>query len=79
MKDLRATYTHTQRMEFQETLNAMRPWLMAVLLKRQNGTCALCPSKGPFDIDHLVYNPLVTVKELRLLCWPCHKRVTWHV
>lgn len=77
MQDLRKTYTHDQRMEFQHTLNNMRVYLYPMLFKKQGGTCALCPSTGPFDIDHLVYNPLLTIKELRLLCWPCHKEVTW--
>lgn len=67
-------------MEFQHTQNNMRMYLYPLLFKRQRGKCALCPARDVrFDIDHLLYNPRVTLKELRLLCWPCHKKVTWGV
>jgi hypothetical protein len=78
MRDLRSRYSTAERFEFQDTLNKLRGYILPLLLRRQDGHCALCPdASGPFDIDHLLYNPAVTLDELRLLCWPCHKRVTW--
>jgi hypothetical protein len=77
MQDLRHTYTYEQRQEFQDTLCDMRRYILPLLLERQQGVCDRCklPSSH-YDIDHLVYNPILTLNELRLLCIPCHYDVT---
>ena len=32
-----------------------------------------------YDIDHKVYNPMMTIKELQAVCRACHKSVTNYV
>ena len=62
---------------FYSPIYALRAYIYPLLLRRQNGHCARCPSVfGPFDIDHKVYNPMLTLNELQLLCFPCHKSIT---
>lgn len=77
MENLRNNYNYRQRLEFQDTLNALRPYLLYLLKKKQNGLCALCNKKATkYDIDHKLYNPMETINELQLLCIPCHKSIT---
>lgn len=77
MRDLRHRYTYSQRDEFQQTIKSERQYIYPLLMDKQNGHCASCPNtSGPFDIDHKVYNPMLTINELQLLCWPCHKGKT---
>lgn len=61
----------------QDTINDLRKYLLYVLLEKQNGVCNICkqPAKD-YDIDHLLYNPMITVNELQALCIPCHKSIT---
>lgn len=76
LPDLRKSYTYQARLEFQHTVDALRVYLLPLLLARQKGHCALCPARGvDFEIDHIVYNPHITLNELRALCHPCHKRI----
>ena len=60
-----------------ETINGMRQYILPLLLERQGGTCASCPASGvPYDIDHKIYNAMLTLDHLQALCWPCHKAKT---
>lgn len=64
-------------MEFQDTISKERKYILPLLLKKQDGHCATCPNaSGPFDVDHKVYNPMLTINELQALCVPCHKHKT---
>lgn len=73
MRNLRHRYTYQQRLEFQNTIMVMRDYILPLLLARQNNACALCKAgHKSYDIDHLVYNPMVTINELRALCEACH-------
>ena len=79
MRNLRKRYTYKQRLEFQETLSALRPYILHVLKERQDNACNKC--KGVFedseyDIDHLLYNPMENIDCLQLLCVNCHKDKT---
>lgn len=48
-----------------------------MLLKRQNGLCALCKKvSARYEIDHVVYNPMITLDHIRLICRPCHRSIT---
>jgi len=77
MEDFRKNYNYKQRMEFQETILDMREYLLAVLLKVQGGVCKMCgKTSDKWDIHHTIYNPMMTIKELDLLCIPCHKSIT---
>lgn len=74
MKDLRNTFSYKERLEFQYTVNSLRRYVVHILLKRQNALCAICATASDYyEIDHLIYNPRITINELRLLCWPCHR------
>ena len=77
MKCLREKYNYKQRMEFSETINSLRRYILPLLLERQNGVCERCKQPADrYDIDHIIYNPELTLNELRLLCVPCHYAVT---
>jgi hypothetical protein len=77
MRNLRNTYSYEERLTFQDTIRSLRVYILAVLKRRQGNTCALCPYSGDkYDIDHMLYNPMMTIDQLRLLCVPCHKQVT---
>ena len=77
MRDLRHRMTYEQRLELQATLNDLRHYIVPVLLMRQNGVCNICKlSADKYDIDHLVYNPMISLNQLQLLCIPCHKSIT---
>lgn len=70
-------YNPVQRKEFQDTIQTEYKYIRAVLMERQDGACAVCGDRDvPFDIDHKLYNPMMTVNELQLLCVPCHKDKT---
>ena len=77
MRNLRRRYTYEERTEFNDNVQSIRPYLMRVLLDRQGNVCDLCrePAKS-YDIDHLLYNPMMTAQHCRALCEPCHKSVT---
>lgn len=77
MRDLRRRYTYDQRLEFNDNVQTIRRYLLYVLLDRQGNTCALCHLPAvAYDIDHIVYNPMMTAQHCRALCIPCHKDVT---
>ena len=80
MRDLRTKYTYPQRLEFQECLNTMRYVLVPVLKRRQQGLCNACSKPlEAFDIDHELYNPMMTIEHVQLLCIPCHKAKTNYI
>lgn len=77
MRNLRNRYTYEQRKEFANTIAHMKKYIVPLLLDRQNNVCALChESHAKYDIDHLIYNPMVSMAHVRLLCIPCHKKIT---
>ncbi len=77
MQNLREKYTYQERKEFQDTILTMRPYILPLLLSRQNNTCNICKVEHKkYEIDHIVYNPLVTINELQALCHGCHKSIT---
>ena len=77
MRNLRNRYNYQQRTEFQNTSVDLRRYVVPLLLKRQGGVCAVCKQPATaWDIDHLLYNPMMTINELRLLCIPCHHNET---
>lgn len=79
MRNLRDRYTYKVRREFQDVISDMRSYIIPILLKRQKDSCAVCKRKEvPFDIDHKVYNPMVSMNELQLLCEPCHVLKTYY-
>ena len=73
MRNLRNRYNYKQRLEFHTTAISLRQYLIPLLKKRQNNVRNDCkkPAKA-YDVDHKVYNPMVTLNELQLLCIPCH-------
>lgn len=77
MRNLRSRYTPEQRAEFQDTVNDLEHYIRPLLLQRQQGVCAMCKQPhSKYDIDHKIYNPILTLNELQLLCVPCHKSIT---
>ena len=77
MQNLREKYTYQQRLELHDTIMVMRPYLLTLLLNRQNNVCNICKVKhDKYDIDHLIYNPMITINELQALCVDCHKSIT---
>ena len=77
MRNLRKRYCYDDRLEMQDTINDLRLYILYVLLQRQHGVCAICKQPASkYDIDHLIYNPMITVNELQALCIPCHKSIT---
>lgn len=79
MRNLRHRYTYKVRREFQEVISDMRSYIIPILLRKQDSSCAVCRTQNvPFDIDHKVYNPMVSMEELQLLCEPCHVKKTYH-
>ena len=77
MEDLRLQFNRADREQAQRDINDLRCYILPILLDRQDGVCAICGLfTEDYDIDHLVYNPEVTVNELQALCWPCHKAKT---
>lgn len=77
MENLRSNYNYKQRLEFQDTLNSMRAYLLPILLKIQGGCCKRCELPADkYDIHHVIYNPKMTINELELLCEQCHKDIT---
>ena len=77
MKNLRRQFTFSDRRQLQSDISALRGYLVPLLLKRQGNACNICKQEAEsYDIDHLVYNPKVTLNELQLLCVPCHKEIT---
>jgi len=77
MRNLRHRYPYSARLEFQETILRLRAYLLPLLMERQEGACALCKETADkYDIDHLAYNPMVTLNQLRALCIPCHHSIT---
>lgn len=77
MQNLREKYTYQERLEFQDTIITMRPYILPLLLSRQNNGCNICKlPQSKYEIDHLVYNPLVTINELQALCVDCHYNIT---
>jgi len=61
----------------QDSINSMREYILPLILDRQGNVCNMCKvSHEKYDIDHLVYNPMITINELQALCVPCHKSVT---
>ena|ERR1035437_70912 len=77
MDNQRNTMTYAQRLELQDTVNDLRHYILPILMQRQDNACALCKqSVAKYDIDHIVYNPMLTINELRALCIPCHKDIT---
>ena len=77
MRNLRTRYSYQDRLEFADTIDSLRFYIMPLLMKRQNNTCAICKKLAKsYDIDHVIYNPMMTLQHVRALCWPCHKKVT---
>jgi 5-methylcytosine-specific restriction endonuclease McrA len=77
MRNLRKRYSYAQRKEFQETINDLREYILPLLRNRQGHVCNKC--KKPIiagDIDHKIYNPMMTIDDLQLLCEPCHIVIT---
>lgn len=73
MKNLRSNYSYKEREEFQDTISRMRVYILPLLLERQGNVCNGCKKEYErYQIDHLVYNPLVTINELQALCIDCH-------
>jgi 5-methylcytosine-specific restriction endonuclease McrA len=60
-----------------ETVHLLRVYIVPLLMQRQDSACANCAATGvPFDVDHKVYNPMISIDHLQLLCVPCHKAKT---
>ena len=80
MRDLRKRYTYEQRLELQDTISDLRKYILPLLLRRQNGVCCMCKQVASYyDIDHKVYNPMITINELQALCIQCHKSITNYI
>ena len=77
MEDLRMSFNEADREQAQRDICDLRPYILPLLLSRQGNACAMCHIPAlKYDIDHLIYNPKVTINELQALCWPCHKGKT---
>lgn len=77
MRNLRNRYNYKERMEFQTVLQSMRCFILPLLLERQNNACNICKKTyKKYEIDHLVYNPMVNINELQALCVDCHYNIT---
>ncbi len=55
----------------------MKPYVYEALLATQGDRCNACGDTfDAYDIDHLRYAPDITIKDLQLLCYDCHKDKT---
>ena len=58
----------------------MSRYIVAILKDRQQSRCKACNEPlETFDIDHKLYNPMVTIEHIQLLCIPCHKAKTNYI
>ena len=77
MEDLRHLFNESDRWQAQIDIMDLREYILPLLMKRQGNVCNICKLEViDYDIDHIVYNPKVTINELQALCWPCHKNKT---
>ena len=77
MRNIRNRYNYKERKEFQDTINDLRVYIVPLLLKRQGNVCNHCKlSMVKYEIDHLLYNPMLTINELQALCHACHVKIT---
>jgi hypothetical protein len=77
MRNLRERYTYKEREAFDEPIHSLRMYIVPLLLTRQYGVCDRCgEASDEYDIHHDVYNPMVTINELKLLCVACHYAIT---
>jgi hypothetical protein len=80
MEDLRRQYNKSDREQAQRDIIDLRCYILPLLLKRQDNKCNMCRNEVlEYDIDHIVYNPKITINELQALCISCHKSITNYV
>ena len=80
MRNLRDRYTYKERSEYQITIGSIELYIRPLLLEKQGHVCNMCKQQAEkYDIDHKIYNPMMTINELQLLCVPCHKSVTNYI
>ena len=74
LKNLREIMSKKDRLAAHRDVLNLKPLIVPLIWKRQNGLCNLCGSKldAKFEIDHLIYNPRITIYELQLICHKCH-------
>lgn len=53
---------------------SMRQYLLPLMIETFGDCCAECGEwRKSYEIDHLRYGPKVTMYDLQLVCWSCHK------
>jgi hypothetical protein len=66
----------TQAQIYQIT-SSLRPYVYEALLIMDGDHCNVCKeTHASYDIDHLRYASDITIKDLQLLCYDCHKAKT---
>ena len=64
MENLRRFFNKSDREQAQRDTLDLRFYILPILLARQNYTCNRCKELADkYDIDHLIYNPKVTINE----------------
>ena len=60
-----------------ETIQSLRQYLLPVMKETFGDFCAVCHkhSEG-YEIDHIRYNDKITMYDLQLLCFVCHRSKT---
>lgn len=55
----------------------MRQYVLPVLIELYGDVCAECGEQAlSYEVDHLSYRDDMTVKDLQLLCYDCHRMKT---
>lgn len=77
MRCLRNRFTEADREQAQRDILDLRHYLLPILMRRQGSVCNICKLPSlKYDIDHIVYNPMVSINELQALCIACHVKKT---
>lgn len=78
MENLRKLFNKADRLEAAANVSNLYTYIYPLLFRRQKGACAICGQIDiRFEIDHIAYNPAVTLGELQLLCELCHAEKTY--
>lgn len=73
MKNLRKLFNKSDRKQAAQDVQKLRCYIEPILRKKQENKCYECHEELEYcEIHHIVYNPKVTINELKLLCFDCH-------
>lgn len=65
-----------ERMYHFRTIASLFPYLKSAFERMGEWKCKECGSEDNLQIDHLRYGPDITINDLQVLCYDCHKDKT---